>query len=284
MEKIDGKTIAEKILSALPKEKPKKFFAAFLVGENEASKKFLEQKKKTAEMLGIDFRLYPFLETISQDELRKKIGLITHANACGGAILQLPLPDGINAQYVINTIPIEKDVDVLSERALGAFYAERSAILPPAVGTFEELFSTFNINLSDSSVGIVGLGKLIGRPIANYCMKKCKNLFLLDKGSDFGILKSADIVVLGAGNPGLVNGEILKETAFVIDFGYGVKNGKIMGDFDPSFSTLNFPLLNYTPTPGGTGPILVAKLFANFFTLTRTQKESKKGTFFPQIR
>jgi methylenetetrahydrofolate dehydrogenase (NADP+)/methenyltetrahydrofolate cyclohydrolase len=144
--KIDGKIIAEEILGRLKRQRtPQKFLAGILVGENIASQKFLEQKKKTATELGADFRIYKFREDISSDELRKEVRKISNRKTCGGVIVQLPLPGHINEQYILNIIPPNKDVDVLGARALGDFYTKRSAVLPPSVGTVEEIIKKLNL-------------------------------------------------------------------------------------------------------------------------------------------
>jgi 5,10-methylene-tetrahydrofolate dehydrogenase/methenyl tetrahydrofolate cyclohydrolase len=111
------------------------------------------------------------------------------------------------------------------------------------------------------------LGFLVGKPISDWLNGKCKEIYLLDVGSDLGILKNADLVILGVGKTGLVKPEMLKENAFVIDFGYSMEDGKICGDFEPP-SGHSPSAISYTPTPGGTGPILVAQLFENFYRLT----------------
>jgi len=268
---IDGRKIAVEIIEKLKgKPKPEKFLAAFLVGENLASVSFLKQKEKVAHLLGIDFRIYKFEEQITQDKLRKEVLKIANHKTCGGVIIQLPLPTHINAQYVMNVIPREKDVDVLGERALGAFYAGRNFILPPAVSVVEEILKNQNIILSEKRVAVVGLGNLVGKPIATWLKGKVSDLCLLDKGSDYSLLKDADVVILGTGQPHLISQEMLKENTLVIDFGYGMKDGKICGDFNISQPTTNNQqqtTISYTPTPGGTGPILVAKLFENFLIL-----------------
>lgn len=287
---IDGKKIAEEILLRLKDKKTKKFFAAFLVGENPASVSFLKQKEKIAHSLDIDFRIFKFKEDITQDKLRKEVLKIANHKTCGGVIVQLPLPIHINPQYVMNVIPKEKDVDVLGERALGAFYAERNFVSPPAVGVVNEIIQNFppkvdqpqaeKFEIKNSRVAIVGLGNLVGKPIATWLKGKVSDLYLLDKGSDYSLLKNADVVVLGTGQPHLISQNMLKEKVLVIDFGYGMKDGKICGDFDSEklkiaclpVGTENCELkIDFTPTPRGTGPILVAKLFENFFLLVEKQ-------------
>lgn len=273
MQAINGKAIAQKIIEKLKQwERPDKILAAVQVGEDGISASFLAQKEKVAKELGTDFRLYKFSEKLSQDDLRKEVGKIANLSRVGGIIVQLPLLEHIDAQYVLNAIPREKDIDVLGERALGAFYAGRNKILPPAAGVVEELLRPTTYDLRYMKVAIVGLGNLVGKPIAVWLMKKCKELYLLDKDSDLSIIKEADMIISGTGQAGIIKSDMLKEGASVIDFGYSAENGKLAGDFDVSSQMLivNGQLSGfYTPTPGGTGPILVAKLMENFYILNK---------------
>lgn len=279
---IDGKQIAKEILETLKSRPvPKKFMAGILIGDDPASVSFQKIKEKTAGQIGVDYRIYKLSPTLGNDGLRREVGRITFQKSCGGVIVQLPVPEGLNAQYIVNVIPPEKDVDVLSERSLGAFYAGRGNVLPPAVATVKEVLEREHVMLAEKNVAVVGLGFLVGRPIATWLMRKCKNLFLVRRGSDFSLLKNVDIVISGAGSPGIIRPEILKDDALVIDFGYGHKKvirdmgkgtwekQKLVGDFDasPCLMSQSPCRLRYTPTPHGTGPILVTKLFENFYKL-----------------
>jgi len=277
MLKISGREIAQKIIDRLKNQpKPKKILAAILVEENPASSSFLEQKEKIAKELGVDFRIYRFPETIKNDELRKEVGKIALLKRVGGAIVQLPLPEQLNRHYILNAIPREKDIDVLGERALGAFYAGRNAVPPPAVGVVEEILKMSNVKYQKSKVAIVGLGFLVGKPVATWLMGKYPEIYLLDEGGDLGILKQADLVILGTGKAGLIKVEMLKSGAGVIDFGYSISQAQkagfptqIKGDFDAeSLAMGDSRVAFYTSTPGGTGPVLVAKIFENFYKLT----------------
>lgn len=283
MQKINGIQIAEALIKKLKtKETPKKILAVILVDSTSSPQAgsslfFLKQKEKVAKELNIDFRIYKFPENSTNDFLRKEIGKIALLKKTGGLIVQLPLPGHLNKHYLLNVIPREKDIDVLGERALGAFYVGRNPVLPPPVGVVEEILkrsekSEFHPNLQinpNIKVAVVGLGFLVGKPIAHWLMGKYAEIYLLDQGSDFSILKNADLVISGVGKPGLIKPEMLKKDAGLIDFGYSIdENGKISGDFDAKLPITNYQLLNfYTPTPGGTGPILVAKIFENFYTL-----------------
>jgi 5,10-methylene-tetrahydrofolate dehydrogenase/methenyl tetrahydrofolate cyclohydrolase len=286
---VDGKRIADDILercAALPA--PAKFCAAVLAGDDAASVSFLKQKENAAHRIGVDFRLYRFPEEIKNDAMRREVGKIAAHKTCGGAIVQLPLPNHLNQQYILNAIPPGKDVDVLGERALGVFYTERGKVLPPAVGVVESICEVQKYDLGLHSVAIVGLGLLIGRPIANWIMRRAKETFLLRSTSDLSLLKHADLVITGVGVAGLIKPDMLKSGAAVIDFGYGANvpafapaaanvsagTSAMRGDFDSEGLASRDPRIAfYTPTPGGTGPILVAKLFENFYRLNATEKK-----------
>ncbi|HBT74685.1 TPA: hypothetical protein DEB29_01605 [Candidatus Wolfebacteria bacterium] len=274
MKAIDGKGIAKEIIERLKSEPaPHKIFAAVLVGDNAASESFVKQKEKVAKELGLDFRIYRFPETSTNDSLRKEIGRIARMSRVGAIIVQLPLPAYCNAHYVLNMIPPEKDVDALSERTLGAFYNNRSSVAPPSVATCEELFIRKGIDLREKKVAVVGLGILVGKPIALWLMKKAKEVYALDQGSDLEILKRADIIITGVGKAGLITPEMIRDFASVVDFGYSFDSeGKIQGDFDNALiphSASLVPHAFYTPTPGGTGPILIAKLMENYYILNK---------------
>ena len=272
MVKIDGKKISQIILDQLKsRPAPKKFLAVFLVGNNPASESFVGRKEKVAKELGVDFRIYKFEENLSNDELKEKMKQIISSKLCGGAVLQLPLPAELNPLYVMNIIPPEKDVDVLSERSLGGFYNGRSKILPPAVSVVIEIFKYLNIEINSvKSIAVVGQGPLVGKPITSWLSGKVSKVAIFDKGSDLTGLKESDVVILGTGVGNLIKASMLKKESGIIDFGYGLdSNGKIGGDFDQGsiVSVGDSYLSFYTPTPGGTGPILVACLFKNFYDL-----------------
>lgn len=264
--KIEGLSIAAEIIDALKKlPKPEKLFAAILVGDDPRSASFLKQKEQVAKELGVDFRLYKLSSELGNDGLRQEVGRLVEKKPVGGAVVQLPLPEGINPSYVLNAIPREKDVDVLSERGLGAFYNNRNPVFPPAVATVKTILEKVNFDLEKAEVAVVGLGNLVGKPVSVWLTGKCKNLFLLRKGSDLELLKRADLIITGVGQTELIKRDMLKSGAGVIDFGYYYSpDGEVSGDFSAEYvGKLSF----YTPTPGGTGPILVAELFRNFYIL-----------------
>jgi len=268
MDIIDGKKIAEEIVSHLKiLPKPNKFFGAALVGEDPASLNFLKQKSKVAEELSIEFRTYRLPRDIKTDELRREIGRLAGAKTCGGFIAQLPLPEHVNRHYVLNAIPKEKDADLLGEAALGAFYTGRHIVVPPSVGVVEEILKRQKLNMRELKVVLIGAGFLIGKPVGFWLQNRVAEVTVFDEHAKqlSAKLKDADVVISGVSEAGLLKVADLKSGALVIDFGWSRAEGKIVGDFNPEGAEKKD--ISYTKTPGGTGPILVAKLFENFYKL-----------------
>lgn len=261
-----SQNIYNRILSIVPKNK---FLAAILVGDDPVSLSFVrKQKQLAAEKVGIDFRVFDFVADVSSHSLISTITALADDPKCGGIIVQLPLPKHIDRQKVLDVVPRTKDPDVLSSESLKRFHSGQSLVLPPAVGVVEEILKFKKFDLKDKKVAVVGLGFLIGRPIADWLREKCKELTLIDKEDDFSPIKKADLIISGTGVPGLIKEKDLKLGALVIDFGYGKDAaGKLRGDFEPASTRNPADAGFYTPTPGGTGPILVARLLLNFCEL-----------------
>lgn len=266
---IDGRKIAENIILELKtQKKPEKSLAAILAGDNAQSESFLKQKEKIASQLGIDFRLIGLSGEISEFEVIKEIEKLNSDKSVGGIILQLPLPLHMNRDKIIAAIDFKKDVDALNPKT--------KLVLPPAVETVKEILNSIFCVLNSKIVAVVGSkGFLVGKPISEWLVEKCKKLILVDIGDDLIQIKEADIVISGTGKPCLIKPELLKDNAVVIDFGYGLvhprtykvgerASGKLKGDFLAEGDLKN---ICYTPTPGGTGPILVAEIFKNFYKL-----------------
>lgn len=298
MIKIDGKKIAKQIIETLkPKLSllPDKKLAAVMVGDDVASLSFLKQKQKVAAELSVEFKIYHFAKTISQRQLKKDIQLICSSPEIGGVIIQLPLPLKFDRNEVLQSLDADKDIDNLTGK---------SRLKSPTVLVVEDIFrwlvSNYPhqeriVNLAELilpfhkpsayldqplfKIAVVGKGFLVGQPIINWLSQK-NGILLdvvenLDLSSHSGIkeLKEADLIISGVGKAGLINPAWLKKEASVIDFGFSVVNEgdrqKIAGDLDLSRDAENTcsHLLFYTPTPGGTGPILTAELFKNFIQL-----------------
>ncbi len=254
---IDGKKIAQGILSDLKKlPVPIGKLVAILVGENSASRSFLRQKERVAQELGVSFELRVLSDSLKQEELEHIVSEISHDTSVHGVIVQLPLPQKYNAHEVINQIALRKDIDALREG--------NEEMLPPAVLSLAYILKEINLDLTQRKVVVVGHGFLIGQPITTWLKNKNCDVVVLDKDNFTpSALKEADLIVSGTGQVGLIRGEYLKEGVVVVDYGYGVCDGKVSGDVD--VVSMEKIAGFVTPTPGGTGPLVVISLFVNFY-------------------
>lgn len=271
---IDGNQLSKEILEELKNERKnfgKLRLVAFLIGKDEEKIKFLKVKERFAKELDIDFRIYEIDENISRKKLRKYINQIVKSDLVNGAIIQLPLPQKFRTQYFLNSIPPEKDVDCLSSKNIGKFFTNSYIIRPPAVEVVEFIKNKFNLIFENKVICIVGYSRLIGKPLVHYFCNENSTVIIIRSNTlnkeDF--FEKADIIVGGAGKKHIVN--ICKKGAVLIDFGYTVENGKIYGDIN--FEKLKDVASFITPTPGGTGPILVSMLFKNLFKLVRLKNK-----------
>ncbi len=270
---VDGKKIAEAIIQELQKHHAsKKFLAVFVAGSDPATASFIAQKKKIAALLHIDFRIYAITAGSTNDMVREQVRAIAQKKRCGGVIIQLPLPLNLNPWYIANAIPPQKDVDLLSARTIGGFFNGSNGVLPPAVGVVKHLFETYHREVTSfHKAVIVGHGALVGRPLAAWLAGKVSTVVVIDKGGDMQHVHDADLIIAGTGQAGLILPAQCAPESWVIDFGYGTDEitGKVSGDVLWDESALSHVGL-VTPTPGGTGPLLVATLFENFFMLTES--------------
>lgn len=275
---MDGKKIAERMLAELKVATAGMAkslrLGVVVVGKDPVVDNFITQKKKAAESVGIDVRLYPFPREITTNELRKRIAEIVHEKKNTGVIIQLPLPSHINKQYILNAIPPEKDLDVLSARAIGNFAVGKTMVMPPVAGAIKILFEEYEIDYRMKAIAIVGAGVLVGRPVALWLMSEGVGFTLITEMSADPemALRAADIVISGIGKPRHITGEMIKQGAFVIDAGTSESAGEIVGDIDADSVAGKASAL--TPVPGGVGPLTVAMLFKNLVILAKRKHDA----------
>jgi len=279
VEIINGKNLAQEILDELKSffERKKVAIAVISVGEQKMQEAFIKQKQKFAAFLGIEFFHFHFDEKISNKTLREKINEIAKRNFIKGVVLQLPLPKKFNSDALSNVIPIEKDVDVLNERHFGQFCLKRSKILPPAVEVLKFILEKYKIDYQDKIFGVVGAGRLIGLPIINWLSQQKVTFFVVDINTKNPqkIIRNCDIVISGVGKAKLINKKWIKKGAIVIDFGFERNEDGVSGDVD--FDSVKKRAKLITPTPGGTGPLLVAMIYKNLKNLITKNKLELTG-------
>lgn len=272
---VDGKNLAREILDDL-----KPFFTArktalvvISVGADPATSSFIKEKSRVAGVLGIEFLHFNFTSDVSNKFLRAKIGEIVKRDFIKGVIIQLPLPKKFNVQYLLNAVPVDKDPDLLNERSFGAFLTGRFKIIPPAAEVVKIILEKYGLIPQGKICAVLGSGRLVGLPVANWLTREKATVFILNEftKNQEKITKQADLVISGVGKPHFITKKMIKKGALVIDFGYGQKGGKLEGDVD--FENVKKRAGLITPTPGGTGPLLVAALFQNLRDLMKKEKE-----------
>ncbi|QQG46097.1 MAG: bifunctional 5,10-methylenetetrahydrofolate dehydrogenase/5,10-methenyltetrahydrofolate cyclohydrolase [Candidatus Niyogibacteria bacterium] len=281
---IDGKNLAEEIKEELKKEisaaGKKLKLAVIYIGENPASASFIKRKQAYGAEIGIEVEIKKPKEEIwkSRAGLRDYLSKITHDKKNNGVIIQLPLPEEIKSrtQYLLDAIPADKDVDVLSSEAVGKFASARFSITPPVVGAIKHIFEKNKIELAGKNIVIVGEGVLVGKPVALWFLsRRLPFTILTTKSPNFSeVMAGADIVISGAGKSGLIKKGMVKNGVVAIDAGTSSESGQLKGDFDPVVSE---KASLFTPVPGGIGPLTVAMLFKNFIVLSQKTKHRVSG-------
>ncbi len=266
--RIPGLEIADRILSDIATQHPHntKHLTGFVAVNDPAGMSFQKAKQRAALAAGITYRIAALPEDISQRDAETEIRAAVEDAECGGVVIQLPLPSHLDASTLLNIVPAEKDPDVLADVPNLA-----REIISPAARTVEIVCAYASFDLATATVAVVGLGKLVGRPVADWLASHAGRVIELDYGFSEDSLKEVDLVILGTGSY-VLNPAILKPGAAVIDFGYRRTSTGLAGDLDTSEQSNLSHLRFYTPTPGGTGPILIASLIENFARLNTSAR------------
>ena len=265
---VNGKSIADRILTDIKNKIVDRNFyvAAIIIGDDSSLVKFVNLKRKVAEMVGAEFRSISLAENIDQDAIEKIIGDLNLDESVHGIFVELPLPKHLDTKNVLNKIYASKDIDLLSDISKTNTGKSTNGLMSPTVFAINEILKEFNINLLDKSVAIFGMGELVGQPIAAWFRKNDCEVFEIDeftKNPEI-LSRKADIIVSGVGQPGLITKDMVKEGVIIFDFGYGVKDGKIRGDVCDDVSEKASLM---TPVPNGVGPLVIAAIFHNLLLL-----------------
>ena len=267
MSKInDGKKISNEIKEEL-KEKVSKLpikpcLVVISVGDNEASKVYVGQKEKCANYIGITYQHLHY-DSISDDELIKKINHLNQDKTVNGIIVQLPLPKGMDETRIVNAIDVTKDVDGLTYLNAGLLLNNKTSLVSCTPKGIMELLKRENINLEGANCVVIGRSILVGKPMMNLlinanatvtlCHSKTKNL---EK-----ITKKADILIVAIGKKHFITREMVKRGSIIIDVGINRVDGKLYGDVD--YDNVLDKVKKITPVPGGVGPMTVVMLMKN---------------------
>ena len=269
---ISGKEVSTSIRAKIKEEAQKlrddygiqPGLAVILVGNDPASQIYVRNKQKACEEVGFHAFEYRLNENSTQEQLLDLIGVLNKDNKVHGILVQLPLPDHIDPQTVINTISPEKDVDAFHPINVGKIMLGDYEFLPCTPAGVMELIDSTGVEISGKNCVVVGRSNIVGKPMAmlllhrnatvTICHSRTKNLAEVCAG--------ADILVSAVGKAHFIPADMVKEGAMVIDVGMNHdENGKLCGDVE--FSTVEPKASYITPVPGGVGPMTITMLMKN---------------------
>jgi methylenetetrahydrofolate dehydrogenase (NADP+)/methenyltetrahydrofolate cyclohydrolase len=269
---IDGKAVAAELKQSLKTATDQRIaagkrapgLAVVLIGDDAASQVYVGSKRRSCEEIGFKSEAYDLPSSTSQEELLALIDTLNNKDDIDGILVQLPLPDHINEEAVIEHIAPHKDVDGFHPYNIGRL-AQRNPQLRPCTpkGVITLLKST-GINLKGLDAVVVGASNIVGRPMALElllagCTTTVCHRFTQDLEAQ---VRRADILVVAVGKPNFIPGEWIKQGAIVIDVGINrLDNGKLTGDVE--FEVAKEKASWITPVPGGVGPMTVATLMEN---------------------
>ena len=263
---LDGKKLREKLLTDL-KQKIDRFqtkptLVVILVGENPASKIYVNNKKKTAEELGINSQVINYPANISEEELLAKIEELNNKKDVTAILVQLPLPEHISKENVINAIAPEKDVDGFTPYNFGKLFSgEIPTVYPCTPKGILLLLDEYGIELEGKHVVVVGRSNIVGRPLSQMLLNRNATVTVCHSKSNLDIIKTADVVISAVGK-NIIEGEMLKLGSVVVDVGiFKDENGKTRGDVN--FESASQVASYISPVPGGVGPMTIASLMLN---------------------
>lgn len=267
---LNGKEVSERIKTEL-KDKVAEMkkngifpgLAVVLVGNDPASRVYVNSKKKACEFIGIESFEYALPEETTEEQLLELVAKLNGDKRVDGILVQLPLPKHINEENIINAINPSKDVDAFHPSNVGRIMTGNPVFLPCTPAGVMELIHESGIDVKGKECVIVGRSNIVGKPQAmlllaehgtvTICHSRTVNLE--------EVCKRADILVAAVGKPEMIKGNMIKPGAVVIDVGINRIDGKIVGDVE--FASASEKASAITPVPGGVGPMTIAMLMKN---------------------
>lgn len=268
---LDGKVIAGE-LSREIREKVGAFrdqhgiapgLAVIIVGENPASKVYVGRKHKACQDLGIYSEVVNLPEATTEAQLLQTLDRLNQDQKIHGILVQLPLPEHINAERVLECIRPDKDVDGFHPVNIGNLSAGKDSLVPCTPHGVIKMLEISGISIAGKRAAIIGRSNIVGKPMAMLLLARDATVTVChSKTIDLpAVTREADILVAAIGKPRFVSPDMVKPGAVVIDVGINRVEGKLVGDVD--FESVKEVAAAITPVPGGVGPLTIAMLMHN---------------------
>lgn len=276
---IDGKAIASSVREKIKNETDElkkngitPGLAVIIVGNNPASRVYVNNKKKACEQVGFNSYEYALKEETTTNELLELIDKLNNDNNVDGILCQLPLPGSIDENAVLNAISPDKDVDAFHPVNCGRLFIGNQKFLPCTPAGIMEMLKYCDIDVSGKNCVVIGRSNIVGKPMAmlllqnnatvTICHSKTKNI------ADF--TKNADVIVVAVGKEKFLTEDMISDGAVIIDVGMNRNaQGKLCGDVD--FENVSKKASWITPVPGGVGPMTITMLLKNTLTSAKSR-------------
>ncbi|WP_212556217.1 bifunctional 5,10-methylenetetrahydrofolate dehydrogenase/5,10-methenyltetrahydrofolate cyclohydrolase [Rhodococcus sp. 14-2483-1-2] len=279
---IDGRAVAasvreevsESVASFVSATGRQPALATILVGDDPASEVYVRNKRKTAASVGLADIHHHLPAGASTADVCAVVESLANNSDVAGILVQLPLPDGVEAAAVIDLIPWDKDVDGLTTTSAGLLNRGRPGLRPCTPSGVITLLDHYGIELSGTEAVVVGRSDLVGRPLAQMLTARDATVTVLHSRSvnTARVLNRARVVVVAAGQPGLIGATDIRRGAVVVDVGIHRVDGRLRGDtrYDELLGHAAFA----TPVPGGVGPMTIVELMRNTLAAAKLQRST----------
>lgn len=272
MIKLDGKDLAQRIKLQLKEETLElkeslgkvPGLAIILVGDNPASKIYVNSKIKGCSELGFESFAHFLPENTSEERVLELIGELNEDGRVNGILVQLPLPKHVDEKKVIDKIALDKDVDGFKPENLGLLMlGDKDSMQPCTPAGIMELLRAYSIELVGKDVVVVGRSNIVGKPMGSLLINEGATVTTCNsKTKDLKAKTSqADMVIMAIGQAKFLTEDMVKEGAIIVDVGINRTEDGLFGDVD--YDGVSKKAAYITPVPGGVGPMTVAMLFAN---------------------
>ena len=269
---ISGKEISVKIKDQLKEEvsKIKETYprlpklVVILVGDNQASQTYVRNKERGCQYIGIESEILRHDASFSEIELLQDINDLNNDDTVDGILVQLPLPQHINEEKVLDAIVPSKDVDGFHPENVAKLFLGQHSLVPCTPKGMMVLLEEINYDLAGKEVVIVGRSNIVGKPVALLCLQKNATVTIAhSQTKDLkAVCSRADVLIAAIGKPKFFNHEYVKDGAVVLDVGINRdENNKLCGDVD--FDDVKDKVSAITPVPGGIGPMTITMLMKN---------------------
>jgi methylenetetrahydrofolate dehydrogenase (NADP+)/methenyltetrahydrofolate cyclohydrolase len=273
---IDGKALGAKVreeVAASVAELGHVGLATVLVGDDPASHIYIDLKQKAAQHAGVEARDVKLPSDTSEEELLATIAELNTDEGVDGLLVQLPLPDHIDENRVIEAIAPEKDVDGIHPVNAGRLYLGRPSLVPGTPLGIMRMLDEYEIPLEGARAVVVGRSAIVGKPMAHLLLQRNATVTIChSRTQDLQRhTLDADVLVAAVGRTHLIGADMVKAGATVIDVGMNRDEGsrKVLGDVDPGAMELAAYM---TPVPGGVGPMTIAMVLQNAVTAGRLRR------------